>query len=255
MMKAAAAMSACLLSIPLAALPARADIRVWSERDTQGEERHLRRVVRDLRHLDFDDTISSLRADEPWLVCSEPLFRGDCRVVEGTVANLRLLGMNNRISSMKPAPSPELPAPPPPLPVAPKRVAPQEPSAARSRPPIPSTPPDPQARDRAVPRPVEWWQGEGGAPVAAARDRGSRRGSMPLIEIFEKPRQRGHRIRLEGPIANVTDLGYPVRSLVVRDGSWQVCSLPSFQGDCRVVDASSETMANGMVIASLRPAP
>ena len=88
--------------------------------------------------------------------------------------------------------------------------------------------------------------------MAQGRERPRGR-NTPKIEVFEKSRQRGHRIELEGPIANVTDLGYPVGSLVVKGGSWQLCSQPNFQGECRVVDGSSEKLANGMVVSSLRP--
>jgi len=57
--------------------------------------------VRDLRNYGFDDRISSLETDEAWEVCTEPLYRGDCRIVQGVVPNLRMLGLNNRITSMR----------------------------------------------------------------------------------------------------------------------------------------------------------
>ena len=114
--------------------------------------------------------------------------------------------------------------------------------------PVPAPPPK-----TSVPRPTEWWQGDGPSTSASAGEKGRR--STPKIELFEKSKQRGHRTQLEGPIADVTDLGYPVGSLVVKGGSWQVCSQPNFQGECRVVDGSSEKLANGMVVSSLRPTP
>jgi hypothetical protein len=103
------------------------------------------------------------------------------------------------------------------------------------------------------PRPTEWWQGDGPSTVVSAGEKG--RPSTPRIELFEKSKQRGHRTQLEGPIADVTDLGYPVGSVVVKGGSWQLCSQPDFEGECRVVDGSSEKLANGMVVSSLRPTP
>ena len=60
------------------------------------------------------------------------------------------------------------------------------------------------------------------------RSRGSK---PPRIEVFEKSWKRGHRVRLEGPVADVTELGQPVGSLIVKAGSWQLCSRPDFQGD------------------------
>ena len=92
-----------LLLAAIFAVPAAADIRVWSERDRQGDGREIRRAVRDLRNYDFDDRISSLETDEPWEICTEPLYRGDCRIVQGIAPNLRMLGLNNRITSMRKA--------------------------------------------------------------------------------------------------------------------------------------------------------
>ena len=60
-------------------------------------------AVPDLRKLDFDDRISSLQADERWLVCSAPRYKGDCREVEGSLINLRDEGLNDRITSLRPA--------------------------------------------------------------------------------------------------------------------------------------------------------
>jgi hypothetical protein len=288
-----ATVGATLLASALAALPVAADIRVWTERDHQGEERRVRREVRDLKHVDFDDRISSLQADERWLICSEPLFRGDCRVVEGTVLNLRDLGLNNRITSMRRAPA-ELPAstlkppkePPPPASAKAKSSSPPRSASTKPKTSFPAKELSPPASDTAeispaaqarpepaseqtgkpldpeprvaeppaseapaadtrpatpAPAPREWWEDVGAAT------------SPPQLELFEKPNYQGRRLRLEEAVRDLAELKQPVGSIVVRAGSWRVCSRPRFRGQCQTLAASGEGLADTTLVGSLRP--
>ena len=93
-----------LVSLALTPCVAEAGLTVWRDKNQRGPSQRVDRAVPDLRRLDIDDQISSLAADEPWLVCSEPRYRGECRVIDGTVENLHGSGMNDRISSLRPAP-------------------------------------------------------------------------------------------------------------------------------------------------------
>lgn len=303
-----------LLLAAIFAVPAAADIRVWSERDRQGDGREIRRAVRDLRNYDFDDRISSLETDEPWEVCTEPLYRGDCRIVQGIVPNLRMLGLNNRITSMRkaseemitehfapPAPTKLPPRQPKattkaePVPTPPSRTDRAKAPATTSTPtvkaePVPTAPPIPEPSPspvtsapprphpsatqetsatskaepsevdtpadawRAVkppppapkpePTPVtgEWWQG--GDETA---------GAPPTLDLFEKPNFEGRRVRLDQAISDVTQLDQSVGSLLVRTGSWQICSKPKFRGRCRTVDATGMGVPETPLIGSLRP--
>jgi hypothetical protein len=189
---------------------------------------------------------------ERWQVCTEPLFKGDCRIVEGSVANLRLLGLNNRITSMRKAPE-ELttPEPPPPAPTAKTPAKPSaEPPAKPSKKPkaeaeLPTKSPKPKAEAEAeaevpakpskppaatqVPAPTaalpealprEWWEGGD---------------DTPSVEVFERPNYQGRRVRLEEAVADLTKLEQPVGSLLVRAGSWRVCSRPRFRGHCQTL--------------------
>ena len=333
-----------LLLTAIFAVPAAADIRVWSERDRQGDGREIRRAVRDLRNYDFDDQISSLEADEAWEVCTEPLYRGDCRIVQGVVPNLRMLGLNNRITSMRKASedmlteiskpsetvtrsaSPGSTTPPrsertkaEPVPsTSTRKPEPATSSAAIKAEPVPSAPvtkPDPvpvrsASADTMKPQPVpstpvtkpepvpvrsdvpstpttkpesvpespataknepaevddkpadawrstkpvpapprepapvtgEWWQG--GDETA---------GAPPTLDLFEKPNFEGRRVRLDQAISDVTQLDQSVGSLLVRTGSWQICSKPKFRGRCRTVDATGMGVPETPLIGSLRP--
>ncbi|HEX5043250.1 MAG TPA: beta/gamma crystallin-related protein [Candidatus Polarisedimenticolaceae bacterium] len=94
----------CLFALALAlvASQALAGIKVYTDKNYGGASIQIDSAVPDLRKLDFDDRISSLQADEKWLVCSAPKFKGDCREVEGSLVNLRAEGLNERISSLRP---------------------------------------------------------------------------------------------------------------------------------------------------------
>jgi len=90
----------------------------------------------------------------------------------------------------------------------------------------------------------EWWEG--------ADDDAN---GPPQLELFEKPNYEGRRLRLEQAISDLTSLDQSVGSLLVRSGSWQICSKPQFRGRCRTVDASSMGVPETPLIGSLRPEP
>ena len=96
--------SVFLVFVAMAPGLAHAGLRVWRDKNQSGPSQQVDHAVPDLRKLSLDDQISSLTADEPWLVCSEPRYKGECRLIDGTVDNLHGSGMNDRISSALPAP-------------------------------------------------------------------------------------------------------------------------------------------------------
>ena len=91
------------LALVVTATQAGAGIKVYTDKNYGGPSIQIDSAVPDLRKLDFDDRISSLQADEKWLVCSAPRYTVDCREVEGGLVNLRAEGLNERISSVRPA--------------------------------------------------------------------------------------------------------------------------------------------------------
>ena len=273
-----AAVGVFLLTAAVAATPAAADIWVFTERDHRGEERRIKRTVRDLRNLDLDDQITSLVADERWLVCTEPLFKGDCRVVEGSVPNLRFLGLNNRITSMRKAPA-ELPASPEPVPppekAAPPKAKPKPTQAApaekaappKAKPKPAAVSPKPAAEPTPPPTVAEGdsptaWRSKHpapeptpppGPPEALPREWWEGGEDTPAVEVFEKPNYQGRRVRLEEAVADLGKLEQPVGSLLVRTGSWRVCSRPKFRGNCQTLDPAGQGLADSTLIGSLRP--
>ena len=63
-------------------------------------ERHAR--MDDLRFIGLNDSISSIRINRGrWKVCSDKDYRGKCVTLTHSVANLKNLKMNNKISSIR----------------------------------------------------------------------------------------------------------------------------------------------------------
>ena len=60
-------------------------------------------AVTDLKRLGFNDTASSIYVRfGSWLVCEDPHYRGRCVVVDRPVASLSEIGLNDRITSIRP---------------------------------------------------------------------------------------------------------------------------------------------------------
>lgn len=63
----------------------------------------INRPVRHLNDLRFNDIVSSLEVRSgAWLACSDPDFRGRCRVIEGRIHTTKPLGLNDNITSLRP---------------------------------------------------------------------------------------------------------------------------------------------------------
>src|SRR5258708_1323146 len=62
--------------------------------------------VPDLRNVQFNDRISSLRVapGEAWEVCEDANYRGRCIVVSGSERDLRARGLNDVITSIRRVP-------------------------------------------------------------------------------------------------------------------------------------------------------
>ena len=68
----------------------------------RGGSRALSNDVRDLRSMDFNDAISSLRIRSgSWQVCEDADFRGRCMTFDHDVDALDAQGFNDRISSVR----------------------------------------------------------------------------------------------------------------------------------------------------------
>ena len=207
-----------LLPVALAPCLTEAGITVWRDKNQNGPSQRVDSAVPDLRKMDFDDRISSFTADEAWLVCSEPRYRGECRLIDGTVDNLHGSGMNDRISSLRPAPQ--------------GRAQGWErrygrlgvPTNAGNEPIYDSTY-DPTAR--------------------------------PAIRVYEHEDFRGVSQRLDRAVPNLGQIGLAnqITSFRIERGEWQACTGANFGGDCTILRGDDDDLGNWSDrIVSLRPA-
>lgn len=92
------------------------------------------------------------------------------------------------------------------------------------------------------------------AQAAARADPGS--ASPPALVFFSAPRfmGRSHELAQDAHATLVTTFNAPPASLVVREGTWQLCSEPGFQGTCRIFRPGRylDLQAEAMTVMSLR---
>lgn len=77
-------------------------IEVYRDDNFRGASQTLNGAVNDLRRVGMNDTISSMRMRGEWTACTDANFRGQCQTFSGDVSSLRPSGMNDRISSLRP---------------------------------------------------------------------------------------------------------------------------------------------------------
>ncbi|HEX5042479.1 MAG TPA: beta/gamma crystallin-related protein [Candidatus Polarisedimenticolaceae bacterium] len=213
----------CVLApVILAPCLAHAGLTVWRDKNQNGPSQQVDHAVPDLRKISFDDQISSLSADEPWLVCSEPRYRGECRVIDGTVDNLHGSGMNDRISSARPAP---------------------------------------QGRAQGWERRYGRLDGSSNArndsPYDPRRDARYDSGTRSSIRVFEHEDYRGTSQVFDRPIGNLANFGLAnqITSVQIAGGDWQACSAANFAGECVVLHGNDDDLGTWSDrIVSLRPA-
>ena len=78
-------------------------ITVYTNPDFTGESVSFRNDAPDLRGYSLNDKISSLEIanGESWEVCQDVNYANRCQIFSGSVSNLRDMGWNDRISSLR----------------------------------------------------------------------------------------------------------------------------------------------------------
>lgn len=103
------------------ATQAGAQLTLYSVEGFHGHQLYIDRPMGDLDHTDFNDRASSAVVQGgDWQVCEDSHFRGHCEMLQpGEYPDLGQMGLNKRISSVRPAESygraEYAPAPPPPV--------------------------------------------------------------------------------------------------------------------------------------------
>jgi Beta/Gamma crystallin len=77
---------------------------LYEDAEFRGRSVNVDGPVGDLRTLEFNDRLSSIRLPpgEAWQVCEDVNFGGRCSTVQGDVRSFVPLGLNDRISSLRP---------------------------------------------------------------------------------------------------------------------------------------------------------
>lgn len=91
------------------ALPAIADnnrhggLTLYDGAGFRGEAVSFDGAVARLPSARFNDRAGSVSVSGSWELCSDSNFRGRCEIVSGDVRDLRRIGLNNNVSSIRPA--------------------------------------------------------------------------------------------------------------------------------------------------------
>lgn len=81
----------------------RTSITVYADANYRGRSATFDRETRSLNRTGVERSISSLRLQGSWEVCTEADFRGTCRTITSDTADLRWSPLNDRIASLRPA--------------------------------------------------------------------------------------------------------------------------------------------------------
>ena len=95
------------------------------------------------------------------------------------------------------------------------------------------------------------------ASATFAEVRRAGRGGRARIQVFEERDYIGRWRRFTGPVPELDLAGGPlvIRSAILENGPWEICTRPAFEGDCRILHDSTVDLADWSErIGSLRPA-
>jgi len=75
---------------------------VYADPNYKGTRLEIADSVPSLYGSGLDDLITSVRVLRgSWLLCSAPDFRGDCQTVDADTPNIKTIGLNDRVSSIR----------------------------------------------------------------------------------------------------------------------------------------------------------
>ncbi len=121
-MKLAVFSLACVLALTAAATaaPVPVAIVVYEKPNFEGRALTLVRATPDLAPLNFDDRVASLaiQGADDWVLCEHRNYAGRCVRVQAKAADLKLLQIGGRVSSLYPVPATPAPATPTAAPAA-----------------------------------------------------------------------------------------------------------------------------------------
>ncbi len=193
-----------------------AAITLFKQPNFTGDKLTVDQPANNLATADFQDQASSVVVHSGrWLACTQPDFNGDCTTLgPGRYPQLDAR-LNHRIESLREV----------------EQDAYNDRDAGRG---------GDRDRDR--------WRGRGD-------DRFAYSGYAP-VEVFTGPDFGGRARPLDGDAGDLRDAGYGhgAASIVIHEGTWQLCSEPGFRGHCEVYQPGRYADLGGLTrrLSSLR---
>jgi hypothetical protein len=181
-----------------------ASIQIHKQPDFTGASVTLNAASQDLKSINFHDQASSLVLDGTWEVCTQPKFNGHCETLQpGRYAKLEQ-SLNHRIESVRPV---------------------ADAKSARG-----------DRRDYAQnDEPRHGW-----VPEEKRGDdrRGEWRGrpSVGSIDIYPGADFHGRPMRLDRDVETLERASGEASSLVIHEGTWQLCTQAFYEGYCRTFE-------------------
>jgi hypothetical protein len=184
--------------------------------------------ISDLRRLGLNDQISSVRVLGGLWVICTDINYVGCRSVREDIPDLSVIGWGSRISSIREG--------------------------------------------------QNWWNASGGPRgygggyegggrpgyeggerqgYGGGQGRGGREGQVPTLTLFSDPDFRGRSYSTQREVRNLADVGFNdmASSIRITGGRWQVCTDKNFRGQCLVVTRDTNQLATNFFrqISSIRP--
>lgn len=209
-MKRLIAAAAVLASLAPAAFAGQ--LTLFADNDFRGNQVTLSNTVTNLNDLGFNDRTSSIVVRSgTWQLCEHKDFGGYCAELRpGEYRSLE--GFNDKISSVR-----------------------EVGNGARGRDAGDNRRGDHDRRDGREARRNDDRDGRGGTGGGEYRGDRGRQGA-DAVQMFAGPRFEGQQFGLSGNLRNLDDVGFNDRavSLIIREGSWELCEHADFRGQCVV---------------------
>jgi hypothetical protein len=181
-----------------------ASIQIHKQPNFTGASVTITQASQDLKSINFHDQASSLVLDGTWEVCTQPKYNGHCETLgPGRYAKLEQ-SLNHRIESVRPVADAK--------------------SAHEGR--------RDYANDNSAPR--HGWVTDERRDERRGDSRG--RPTVGAIDIYPGADFRGRPMRVERDAASLEQASGEGSSLVIHEGTWQLCTQAFYEGYCRTFE-------------------
>ncbi|MEO0465511.1 MAG: beta/gamma crystallin-related protein [Pseudomonadota bacterium] len=197
---------------------------LFADSNYRGRQVTIDRYTDDLRNIRFNDIASSARVfGGAWQICADTRYGGRCEIVSRDFNMLSSIGLNNRITSVRPV--------------------------------------NGDYSDYNHGHRNGGYDTGQNERLYGDRDAGYGYGSdraFGIATVFADRDCRGRSLDVRQPIANLRDFGFNDRisSISVREGRFEVCSDANFRGRCRIISRDVGDLRDfGLndTISSIRP--